>query len=107
MFFISVKSLDRFNFTFSHDAAVTLYVRTEDGSELAFKFFCCHGILQRLVGSFVEAIWSDMSLLILDKDFNNNYYMEGWVPPDQILEKVGPPRIELKGSPDNPATKKC
>jgi len=37
-FFVSIKSVDRSNLIFTHKAAITLDIRTEDGSELAFYF---------------------------------------------------------------------
>jgi hypothetical protein len=43
-FFISVKSLDCSNLIFPHEAAITLHIGTQDGSELAFNFLCGHGV---------------------------------------------------------------
>jgi hypothetical protein len=40
-------------FILSHEAAVSLHIRTEDGRELAFNFLYGHGIPQRLVGRLV------------------------------------------------------
>jgi hypothetical protein len=43
-FFISIKSADCPFLIFAHEAAVTLNIGTEDGSEFAFNFLCGHGV---------------------------------------------------------------
>jgi hypothetical protein len=30
---------------FSHEAAISLHIRTQDGGELTFEFFCWHGVI--------------------------------------------------------------
>jgi hypothetical protein len=36
--------MDSSEFIFSNETTVTLHIRTENGSELAFNFFCGHGV---------------------------------------------------------------
>jgi hypothetical protein len=43
-FFISGKSVDCANLILPHEAAVSLHIRTEDGSEFAFNFLSVHGV---------------------------------------------------------------
>jgi hypothetical protein len=41
---VGTKGMDSPFFILSHEAAVTLYVCTQDGTKFAFKFLCGHGV---------------------------------------------------------------
>jgi hypothetical protein len=42
---VSIQGVDGLFLILSHQAAVSLHIRTENGGELAFKFFGCQGII--------------------------------------------------------------
>jgi len=44
-FFIGIKGADSRLFILAHETTVTLYIRTQDGSQFAFNFLGGHGLL--------------------------------------------------------------
>jgi hypothetical protein len=55
--FISIKGMEGPFLILFHETAVTLHIRTEDGSELAFYFLGDQGILRRLRGEVGLRLW--------------------------------------------------
>jgi hypothetical protein len=80
-FFISIKSEDCTFLILPHEEAVTLHIRTEEGSELAFNFLCGHGVSSKnsikggkKIRFFRRVFYSSVEkkLLSLDKNVNRN-----------------------------------